>query len=63
VQCLQNINMLERLVIERQAGLQRLTLPMGHLGHPLRRWFGGQLIRLGSWIGAEPTVRPTASPV
>jgi hypothetical protein len=26
--------------------------------HPVRRWIGRGLVRLGAWIAAEPAMRP-----
>jgi hypothetical protein len=45
---------------ERQRRLRRTHLPMGeeHASRPVRRWIGRQLVRLGAWMAAEPTMRP-----
>jgi len=29
-----------------------------HSRRPVRRWIGGQLVRLGAWVAAEPRMLP-----
>jgi len=62
VQSMQNITVLGRLVTDREAQLRRAgSLWRAHRStHHVRRWFGFQLVRLGAWVAAEPTMRPLA---
>jgi hypothetical protein len=49
------------LIEEREARLRRTNLLVSepHAGRrPVRRWIGRQLMRLGSRLAGEPTMRP-----
>jgi hypothetical protein len=48
------------LVDERQERPRRTNLLVGEHTprHPIRRWIGRGLVRLGAWIAAEPAMRP-----
>jgi len=49
------------LIEEREARLRRTNLLVSepHIARrPVRRWIGRQLVRLGSRLAGEPTMRP-----
>ena len=48
------------LVDARQERLRRTNLLVSEHPprHPVRRWIGRGLVRLGAWIAAEPAMRP-----
>ena len=55
---LQNVHMLRQLAREHEAELrQRPTEIIGGQSLRLRRWLGLQVVRLGAWIGSEPSLR------
>jgi hypothetical protein len=59
VQSLQNVHVLRLLVAEREAALRpRLLAGPVHPRRQVRRWLGGGLVSIGSWIAAEPTAQP-----
>ena len=57
----QDIRVLAQFAAERVTQLRRLAGPMDRPGRPLRRWVGEQLVHLGVWVGAEPTLRPVVA--
>jgi hypothetical protein len=63
MQSMQNIQILSLLAADREAQLRR-TNPVRQARRSsggVRRWFGFQLVRLGHWVAAEPTMRPLTS--
>lgn len=57
----QDIHVLSQLAAERVTQLREMA-GLGHLPpRPLRRWIGQQLVRLGAWVAAEPTLRPVVA--
>ena len=56
----QNIHVLRQMAREREALLRRTTLLVNddHSRRTVRRWIGRQLVRLGSRLANEPTMRP-----
>ena len=60
MQSLQNVHVLRQMASEREAQLRRTSLPVARdrSRRPVRRWVGRQLVRLGAWVAAEPTMRP-----
>ena len=51
------------LIEERESRLRRTSLPDDGVEHPrhrrpVRRWIGRQLVRFGTWLAADPTMRP-----
>ncbi|HEX2883734.1 MAG TPA: hypothetical protein VHQ42_04100 [Candidatus Limnocylindria bacterium] len=60
MQSVQNVHVLRQLAKEREAELRRTTLlvGVGHQRRPLRRWIGRQLVRTGTWLANDPTMRP-----
>ena len=56
----QNIHVLRQLAREREALLRRTTLLVNddHSRRTVRRWIGRQLVRFGSRLANEPTMRP-----
>ena len=58
MQSLQDIHVLNQFAAERAAQLRRMALRGDYPRRPLRRWLGEQLMRLGAWVAAEPTLRP-----
>lgn len=46
---------------EREARLRRTRLLTGReraQSRPIRRWVGRQLVRTGTWLANDPTMRP-----
>ena len=62
VQSMQNIKILSQLATDREAQLRRAGSVGGadRSSRHVRRWLGFQLVRLGAWVAAEPTMRPLA---
>ena len=56
----QNVHVLRQLAREREALLRRTTLLVNddHSRRTVRRWIGRQLVRFGSRLANEPTMRP-----
>jgi hypothetical protein len=56
----QNVHVLRQMAREREALLRRTTLLVNddHSRRTVRRWIGRQLVRLGSRLANEPTMRP-----
>jgi hypothetical protein len=53
------------LIEEREARLRRTNLLVSERhapSRPVRRWIGRQLVRLGSRLAGEPTMRPVRAP-
>ena len=53
------------LIEEREARLRRTNLLVSEPNaprRPVRRWIGRQLVRLGSRLAGEPTMRPVRAP-
>ena len=53
------------LIEEREARLRRTNLLVSEpnaVRRPVRRWIGRQLVRLGSRLAGEPTMRPVRAP-
>ena len=48
------------LIEEREARLRRtsLSIDLGAQPRPVRRWIGRQLVRFGTRLASEPTMRP-----
>jgi len=51
------------LIEERESRLRRASLPTDEREHaggrrPVRRWIGRQLVRFGSRLAGDPTMRP-----
>jgi hypothetical protein len=48
------------LVDARRSAVRRTNLLVSDDAprHPVRRWIGRGLVRLGAWIAAEPAMRP-----
>ena len=57
---IQNIHVLRQIAREREALLRRTTLLVNddHSRRTVRRWIGRQLVRFGSRLANEPTMRP-----
>lgn len=57
---IQNVHVLRQMAREREALLRRTTLLVNddHSRRTVRRWIGRQLVRLGSRLANEPTMRP-----
>jgi hypothetical protein len=55
-----DLRVLLSLVEEREARLRRTSLPIELAAEhrPVRRWIGRQLVRFGSRLAGEPTMRP-----
>ena len=49
---------------EREARLRRTSLPVDPTAQhrPVRRWIGRQLVRYGTRLASEPTMRPVRAP-
>ena len=60
----QNIHVLRQMAREREAMLRRTTLLVNddHSRRTVRRWIGRQLVRFGSRLANEPTMRPVRAP-
>jgi hypothetical protein len=56
----QNVHVLRQMAREREAMLRRTTLLVNddHSRRTVRRWIGRQLVRFGSRLANEPTMRP-----
>ncbi len=56
----QNVHVLRQMAREREALLRRTTLLVSddHSRRTVRRWIGRQLVRFGSRLANEPTMRP-----
>ena len=56
----QNVHVLRQMAREREALLRRTTLLVNHdhSRRTVRRWIGRQLVRFGSRLANEPTMRP-----
>ncbi len=56
----QNIHVLRQMAREREALLRRTTLLVNddHSRRTVRRWIGRQLVRFGTRLANEPTMRP-----
>lgn len=54
----QDLHVLRHLTSEREARLHDATpAEVRHrAGRPLRRWLGGLIVRLGTWVAAEPAL-------
>ena len=55
------------LIEERESRLRRASLPTDGREYaggrrPVRRWIGRQLVRFGSRLAGEPTMRPVRAP-
>ena len=52
------------LIEEHEARLRRTNLLVGepHAGRPVRRWIGRQLVRFGSRLAGDATMRPVRAP-
>ena len=57
---IQNVHVMRQLAREREALLRRTTLLVNddHSRRTVRRWIGRQLVRFGSRLANEPTMRP-----
>ncbi len=56
---MQNTHVLRQLATEREAQLRRRTVLSGRERSTfIRRRIGEELVRLGAWLAAEPTLRP-----
>ena len=57
---MQNIDALRFLAREREAELRRTSLLVESedTSRPVRRWVGRQLVRFGTRLANEPTMRP-----
>lgn len=53
-----DLRVLLSLVEEREARLRRTSLPIELAAPPVRRWVGRHLVRFGSRLAGEPTMRP-----
>ncbi len=55
-----DLRVLLSLVEEREARLRRTSLPieLAAQHRPVRRWVGRHLVRFGSRLAGEPTMRP-----
>ena len=60
----QNVHVLRQMAREREAMLRRTTLLVNddHSRRTVRRWIGRQLVRFGSRLANEPTMRPVRAP-
>jgi hypothetical protein len=56
----QNVHVLRQMAREREALLRRTTLLVNddHSRRTVRRWIGRQLVRFGTRLANEPTMRP-----
>jgi hypothetical protein len=56
----QNVHVLRQMAQEREALLRRTTLLVNddHSRRTVRRWIGRQLVRFGTRLANEPTMRP-----
>jgi hypothetical protein len=56
----QNVHVLRQMAREREAMLRRTTLLVNddHSRRTVRRWIGRQLVRFGTRLANEPTMRP-----
>ena len=56
----QNVHVLRQMAREREALLRRTPLLVNddHSRRSVRRWIGRQLVRFGSRLANEPTMRP-----
>jgi len=56
----QNVHVMRQMAREREAMLRRTTLLVNddHSRRTVRRWIGRQLVRFGSRLANEPTMRP-----
>ena len=53
------------LIEERESRLRRTSLHIRgpeHARRPMRRWVGRQLVRVGTKLAGEPTMRPVRAP-
>jgi hypothetical protein len=52
------------LIEEREARLRRTNLHVSepHARRPVRRWIGRQLVRFGSRLAGDVTMRPVRAP-
>lgn len=59
MQNMQNAYVLRQLAAEREAQLRRATVlrEPDHSRAGVRRRLGESLVRLGAWVGAEPSLR------
>jgi hypothetical protein len=57
---MQNVNVLRQLAREREAELRGTSLLVArdHDRRSVRRWIGRQLVRFGTRLANEPTMRP-----
>jgi len=55
----QDIQVLSQFAAERVTQLRRIASMGDFPSQPLRRSIGEQLMRLGAWVAAEPTLRPS----
>jgi hypothetical protein len=55
-----NVDVLRQMAQEREAALRRTNLLVGrrHSNRRVRRWVGRQLVRVGTRLANEPTMRP-----
>ena len=60
---MQNIDALRFLASEREAELRRTSLLVesDDTRRPVRRWIGRQLVRFGTRLANEPTMRPAGA--
>lgn len=60
---MQNIDALRFLASEREAELRRTSLLVesDEARRPVRRWIGRQLVRFGTRLANEPTMRPAGA--
>ena len=60
MQGLQNVQLLRQMAMEHEARLRRhpARVTGSHPMNLVRRWLGGRLVRLGAWVGTDPTMRP-----
>ena len=63
VQSMQNVRVMHQLVQEREAQLRRTNLLVSEHTprRTVRRWIGRQLVRFGTRLANEPTMRPAGA--
>lgn len=59
MQSINDVHVLSRLAMDREAQLRRSTThAAAHVSARIsRQWLGRQLVRLGAWLAADPTLR------
>ena len=63
MQSLENTHVLSQFAAERAMQLRRTALRRDLPRRPMRRRVGEQLVRLGTWVAAEPKLATRAGPI